>query len=358
MYALIEKFKAALPVSTKARVQYLLGRFSDEELNRYQDKQKVLVALAADYGNLGDVAITSAQEAFLRSCLPGHEIIDFPISSTFTRMKALKRVMTSDDIVTIVGGGNMGDLHSTIEDCRRFVIEKFHRNRVVSFPQTIDFSRSPVGRRELRKTAEIYRKHRDLHLFARESVSYELMKKVFPCNYVHLVPDIVLSLDRAEPTRERQGVMLCMRNDNESAFSAKERSTFLCRIFAALPDHLEIDTHLGRDGLGIQEREEGFTKILDSFKKARVVITDRLHGMIFAVITCTPCVVLQNNNHKIKSTYETWLRPLGHIRLQETVDAEETLRRVEELRSLDQAHKQMPGLTPDFEILRRAVVGQ
>ena len=52
------------------------------------------------------------------------------------------------------------------------------------------------------------------------------------------------------------------------------------------------------------------------------MITDRLHGMIFAAITGTPCVVLQNNNHKIKATYESWLRPLKHIRLQENFDAE------------------------------------
>ena len=55
---------------------------------------------------------------FSRTCYPGLEIVDFPISSTFTRLKALKRVTSHDDIVTIVGGGgNMGDLHYTIEDC-------------------------------------------------------------------------------------------------------------------------------------------------------------------------------------------------------------------------------------------------
>ena len=40
------------------------------------------------------------------------------------------------------------------------------------------------------------------------------------------------------------------------------------------------------------------------FQKSELVITDRLHGMIFCYITKTPCIVMPNNNHKILMTYE------------------------------------------------------
>ncbi len=358
MYELMRSIKSVVPVGVKARIKYLLSHSSDRQLDCYRGKQKVIVALAADYGNLGDIAITFAQEAFLRTCYPDFEIVDFPISATFTRLKALKRIVSPNDIVTIVGGGNMGDLHYTIEDCRRFVIEAFPRNRIISFPQTIDFSKSEFGRRQLQKTIQVYRKHDNLHLFARESISFDLMKKAFPGLNVYLAPDIVLSMNQYQKGQMRDGIMLCIRNDDESAFTGESLSTFMRTISSAFTNCISVDTHIGRDRLSIQDREAELFNIWKSFRKAQVVITDRLHGMIFAAITGTPCVVLQNNNHKIKSTYESWLRPLNHIRLQENFDAEETLQTVSELSRYQKIEKQQPDLAEHFKLLKRVVIGQ
>ena len=36
------------------------------------------------------------------------------------------------------------------------------------------------------------------------------------------------------------------------------------------------------------------------------MITDRLHGMIFAYITNTPCIAIDNSNGKVKNFYKTW----------------------------------------------------
>lgn len=73
------------------------------------------------------------------------------------------------------------------------------------------------SQRFLRHTQRVYGAHPDLHLFAREQVSYERMRKAYPNNDVQLVPDIVLSVqgeDNADFT-QRHGVLLCMRNDVE-----------------------------------------------------------------------------------------------------------------------------------------------
>ena len=43
------------------------------------------------------------------------------------------------------------------------------------------------------------------------------------------------------------------------------------------------------------------------------MITDRLHGMVFCAITGTPCIVLSNNHHKVKGTYE-WIKHLDYIK--------------------------------------------
>ena len=39
---------------------------------------------------------------------------------------------------------------------------------------------------------------------------------------------------------------------------------------------------------------------LKNFAKHKLVVTDRLHGLIFSLITNTPCIVISAYNHKLK----------------------------------------------------------
>ena len=58
-----------------------------------------------------------------------------------------------------------------------------------------------------------------------------------------------------------------------------------------------------RDIRGLVVRKE-----LMRFARRQVVVTDRLHGMIFSAVTGTPCVVLSSYNHKIQEYYEAFFR--------------------------------------------------
>ena len=42
------------------------------------------------------------------------------------------------------------------------------------------------------------------------------------------------------------------------------------------------------------------------------MITDRLHGMIFSIITGTPNIVFGNNYHKVESAYNSWFNNLSY----------------------------------------------
>lgn len=44
-----------------------------------------------------------------------------------------------------------------------------------------------------------------------------------------------------------------------------------------------------------------------------VLVTDRLHGMIFAYITGTPCIVMDNKTNKVFGVYEEWLSDVDWI---------------------------------------------
>ena len=65
--------------------------------------------------------------------------------------------------------------------------------------------------------------------------------------------------------------------------------------------------------INVNQREKELNKKWDQFKKVEVVITDRLHGMVFCAITSTPCIVIANYNHKVKDTY-AWLKNLNYIK--------------------------------------------
>ena len=40
------------------------------------------------------------------------------------------------EIGIVIGGGNMDDKYQSLEDARLFVIKKFPKNKIISFPQT------------------------------------------------------------------------------------------------------------------------------------------------------------------------------------------------------------------------------
>ena len=46
---------------------------------------------------------------------------------------------------------------------------------------------------------------------------------------------------------------------------------------------------------------------LKEVSQYKLIITDRLHCIIFCALTATPCIALNSNNNKIKNFINTWL---------------------------------------------------
>ncbi len=51
----------------------------------------------------------------------------------------------------------------------------------------------------------------------------------------------------------------------------------------------------------------------NEFSSVQLVVTDRLHGMVFSAITGTPCIALDNISHKVYGAYQ-WLSYLPYLR--------------------------------------------
>lgn len=284
------------------------------------DTPKNILTCCPDYCNLGDHAIALAERRLLAAS--ERPYLSFA-GDTMDILMCLTRYCTPDDVIYLQGGGNMGSLYRREEDYRLRIISLMRRNRIVLFPQTISYEDTESSQRYLKHTQKVYASHPDLHLFAREQVSYERMKAAYPDCDVQLVPDVVLSIQGEDnaPFDQRHGVLLCMRNDVEQTLDASVHHQLEQVAESVGEGWRYTDTTVSDDHYPVSQEdgERLVTAKWDEFRQARLVITDRLHGMIFAAITGTPCVALNNANGKVGFEYE-WLKNLPYIAFARTPD--------------------------------------
>ncbi len=307
---LLKPASKLLPLPLKIKLITLLKK---KKLILNSEK-RAFIFLSADYGNIGDIAISKAQYHFLNENLKGYEIVPIAISQTRFVIDSIKKQIQPNDIVTIVGGGNMGSMYPDIEELRQLVIRSFKNNRIVCFPQTLDWDTSLRSKKSLRHIVKVYSSHPDIYIFARESTTFSKLKDIFRKHKnvnIGLVPDIVMSATAktlgAVDNSERPVILRCLRDDKEAALS-KEQYDFIDAVLARTDYKIEkTDTHAG----GAQLDNTYCTKLvadkINQFQSARLIITDRLHGMILALLSGTPCLVIPNANHKIKQTQLDWL---------------------------------------------------
>lgn len=285
----------------------------------FDHSKTVYMFLCPDYGNIGDIAIRYAQREFILENYPDYNIVEIPVSNTYDYIMKIKRNIKKNDVIALIGGGSFGDMYPKADFMRLFIIKNFKNNKIISFPQTINFSDSKYGQRRLSKNIKVINNHKDIVLFAREQISYDLMKEYFPNKEVYLCPDIVLSLNMVKVSK-RDGVLFAFRSDNEKKISDELIDNITKFINSKNEKIVFRDTTIPNDEFICDERFNYLNNLLADFGKAKLVITDRLHGMIFSYITATPCIVLPNSNHKIKSTYDTWLKDCDYIKFISDLD--------------------------------------
>lgn len=309
----IDYIKQTLKISYKNFKDYYKSRMAKDVKVLDPSEKYAFIFLAADYNNLGDVAITLAQRKFLSDCVPDFNIIEVPERETFRYYNVIKPLPKDNVLITIIGGGNNGTLYDFLEEPRRFLLRNFKDYRIVSFPQTVFFEDTPRGIPYKKEFSRLCDNCNDLTLVAREKYSYEIYKKITSAKSI-LTPDIVFSMNKfADFSVRHNTVAAIFRNDKEKAIDADlvEATIMNCvmelgyeKVFM---DTCDIDIKKGREAVLM-----AYIKRLSSVKFA---VTDRLHGMILCYITQTPCIVIKINNPKIDSTYETWLNDQNFIYL-------------------------------------------
>ena len=178
------------------------------------------------------------------------------------------------------------------------------------------------------------------------------MQKYFPATKVLAAPDTVLSMSAPRPERRDTPLMICLQQDKEAGLTAERRPSIVDPLEATCPGCLVTDTTVGGPRLGYPAYDRLLDQRLEQFSRARCIVTDRLHGLIFAVITGTPCVVIENNNHMVRVVAETWLLSIKSIRLLTQPAPADALRAVAEIEGVGDIR---PDLASDFAPLISAL---
>lgn len=274
--------------------------------------------------NIGDSAIIVAEKEFLKKC--GYRrIVEVTTREYEAEREEIKRALPRNADIYLPGGGNMGSLWPMEEEWRMHIIEdllRFNRH-ILIFPQTIYYEDTPEAITLKKKTVELYNSKKNLTITAREKISYEFMKNLYTNLKVLYSPDIVLSMKQQVFSKKRYGILVCFRNDKERIISEVEERLLINNLREKSYHVDTIDT-MSDEQITKENREYIVRKKLGQIAAARLIITDRLHGMVFAAITGTPCLVLGNNHHKVYGTYE-WIKDLDYIQFVQDIQQIEIL---------------------------------
>lgn len=295
-----------------------------------------LLLVGTGIANVGDAAIAVATRRFLRA--RGGPYLE--MDRRTWHAGAARRHLGDDGVLLLAGGGTFGDVWPPHDALRRAATAALRHLPVVQLPQTMRF-RAPEA---LRAVGEELRAVPRLTLMLRDAEGVATARDHLGVPAL-LVPDLAFLLEPVAPPPERDVVAL-LRDDKEAARSRAERIA----APAPFPDAADwppspargrrrlrrvlAATVRGVGGLGgLAPRRRRFIAALDDaeldervatgFRRVgagRVIVTDRLHGSILALLLGRRVVVLPDRHGKLRAFHATWTSACPDVRVCATSD--------------------------------------
>ena len=253
--------------------------------NYKSDKDAVLL-MTPHHGNLGDQAITLAELKFLKEIFTNLTLV--------YNLENYTNFIHNDTIIFLQGGGNLGWTYYFEEKNRREVIKSYPNNNIIILPQTIYFEKTDGHQQEI--SSEIYCNHSKLIIITREKISFNIANNIFQKNKIILSPDIVTYLDDLINLNNitKKGVLFLLRKDREKFLDKDIEKLFIEEIKNTYNKYEILDNNYDIYINSINQSKLKVSKQLKKIAQHELVITDRLHGMIFSAITKTSCIAIKN----------------------------------------------------------------
>ena len=239
--------------------------------------------------------------------------------------------------ILLAGGGNLGDLWHHEQRFREQVLEDFPDIRIVQLPQSMHFRKDE----NLDRARKVFAAHPDFTLLLRDPVSFAAASEAFGPRTV-LSPDVAFGMPPVDAgDRHPHGILWLARGDHESRHPPGDLPAAVRRWDWASghgrPFAWGVARRLGTTmaGDGIERRPRAIAAAghalvglsgvrfarghlargVDRLAAAEVVVTDRVHGHILALLLERPQVVLDNDDGKVHALVRGWTggSPLVHL---------------------------------------------
>ena len=255
------------------------------------------------HSNLGDLAQRYCITEWIKENYPNHELVmmesDVIVNPKLTKrfFKQLKSLFGNNDVIVLQSGYCTQDLGGNHPLMHLLICENMPEAKILMMPQTIYFQHE-----ENKKLfAENHNKAQNMLFLARDFVSYNMAKEMFPDIRVKAYPDIVTTLiGTLKYENPRDGVCLCTRNDGEKFYSKDEIDALRHRFLDIGIKVKQKDTQASQavEEL-VNNLQQNIEAEIESYSYYKVTITDRYHGTIFSLCAGTPVIIIKTNDHKV-----------------------------------------------------------
>lgn len=255
-----------------------------------------------EHNNLGDIAQTYCILKWIEENYLYHNILKIRTKAAFDNklINFIKETWKEGDLI-ICQSGYCTRYKNLDHLMHKKLAGVFYDKPIVILPQTVNLNNA----RDVQHTKNVFDKCSKLFFIARDMISFERAKEFVKDRQLGYFPDIVTSLiGRIDIKKniDRQGVLICVRNDSEKYYTDEEISALKESMMEKL-EYVDI-----RDTNSIYSVEYTYShldtvikEMIYDFSKYRVIITDRYHGTIFSLIANTPVIVIKTNDHKVTS---------------------------------------------------------
>lgn len=306
--------------------------------------------------NLGDHLIAMAERNLLDRFHYTRKIVEIPTEVYQIYKKRLRKIADKNSVIFINGGGWMGNLWPVEELLLQDMVGAFPGHKIIIFPQTVFYDKAVKPYESLIVSArKLMEQNPRLYLFVRDRQSYEFAREQFNSENIYLCPDAALSYclrDTDQRVRPKT-VGFCLREDRERSRERQKEQKIRAVLKQMGYREVRVST-MSFFRVPSCCRKAAVHKRLLKFFHCSLIVTDRLHGMIFAYITKTPCVILDNKTGKVFGVYREWLSDVDWIYpVSDSVSA----RNIESFVKAAEAAKSLE--KPDsfhFDILREIVI--
>ena len=275
---------------------------------KFQNSKTIrfIICNAPSHYNYGDEAILMATKEFLKYYFPKYEQIEVYAAESIWNMRLINYIVNENDIIIMNGGGYFGLYKSNVEG-EVNIMKYFPNNHIIFFPCSILYNS------EFDKYIDIFNNHTNLTIITRDNTSFNIASNIFKNITIYNTPDLAtrLNLTFLKKIEKRDGIMLILRKDE--LLLTKENRIYIRDLAKKYFDKkvVERDSNDFIVPLGSNKLNETF-KFINNISQKKLIITDRLHGMILSIITNTPCIVFGNNYHKIESSYYSWFKNIEY----------------------------------------------